>query len=92
MNPEAIAALLAERMTLRVEPELATALSIYLELLLRWNARTNLTAIRDSEGIVLRHFGESLVCARALPPGVKTSARLRLRRRLSRGHLCAGAA
>jgi 16S rRNA (guanine527-N7)-methyltransferase len=35
-------------------------LSIYLDLLLKWNARTNLTAIRDPEEIVRRHFGESL--------------------------------
>lgn len=35
-------------------------LSDYLDLLLRWNARTNLTAIRDPEQIVQRHFGESL--------------------------------
>ena len=32
----------------------------YLELLLRWNARTNLTAIREPEEIMRRHFGESL--------------------------------
>ncbi len=36
------------------------SLTRYLELLLRWNARTNLTAIRDPEQIVQRHFGESL--------------------------------
>jgi 16S rRNA (guanine527-N7)-methyltransferase len=35
-------------------------LSTYLDLLLKWNARTNLTAIRDPETIVQRHFGESL--------------------------------
>ena len=39
---------------------------------MRWNARTNLSAIRDPETIVLRHFGESLQCARALPAGVTT--------------------
>ena len=32
----------------------------YLDLLLRWNARINLTAVRDSGSIVTRHFGESL--------------------------------
>jgi len=41
-------------------PELYTQLSTYLDLLLKWNARTNLTAIRDPEEIVRRHFGESL--------------------------------
>ena len=35
-------------------------LTQYLELLLKWNARMNLTAIRDPEEIVRRHFGESL--------------------------------
>jgi len=41
-------------------------LSTYLDLLLKWNARTNLTAIRDPEEIVRRHFGESLFAARRL--------------------------
>jgi 16S rRNA (guanine527-N7)-methyltransferase len=45
---------------------LATRLRIYLDLLLRWNARINLTAIRDPEQIVTRHFGESLFAARIL--------------------------
>jgi 16S rRNA (guanine527-N7)-methyltransferase len=35
-------------------------LSVYLDLILKWNARTNLTAIRTPEEIVRRHFGESL--------------------------------
>ena len=35
----------------------------YLELLLKWNAKTNLTAIGDPEQIVQRHFGESLALA-----------------------------
>jgi 16S rRNA (guanine527-N7)-methyltransferase len=35
-------------------------LSTYLDLLLKWNARTNLTAIRNPEEIIQRHFGESL--------------------------------
>src|SRR5260370_9522 len=38
------------------------------DLLLKWNARTNLTAIRDPEEIVRRHFGESLFAARHLNP------------------------
>src|SRR5271156_6874554 len=43
-------------------------LSAYLDLLLKWNARTNLTAIRDPEEIVRRHFGESLFAAQYLGP------------------------
>jgi 16S rRNA (guanine527-N7)-methyltransferase len=47
-------------------------LSTYLDLLLKWNARTNLTAIRDPEEIVRRHFGESLFAARHLDPDATT--------------------
>jgi 16S rRNA (guanine527-N7)-methyltransferase len=41
-------------------PRIYAQLSIYLELILKWNARINLTAIRTPEEIVRRHFGESL--------------------------------
>jgi 16S rRNA (guanine527-N7)-methyltransferase len=47
-------------------------LSLYLDLLLKWNARTNLTAIRDPEEIVRRHFGESLFAAQHLNPATTT--------------------
>jgi len=43
-------------------------ISTYIELLLRWNARINLTAVRQPEEIVTRHFGESLFAARYLFP------------------------
>ena len=43
-------------------------ISTYIDLLLRWNARINLTAIRDPEEIVTRHFGESFFAARHLFP------------------------
>jgi 16S rRNA (guanine527-N7)-methyltransferase len=43
-------------------------LSLYLDLLLKWNDRTNLTAIRTPEEIVTRHFGESLFTATLLGP------------------------
>jgi 16S rRNA (guanine527-N7)-methyltransferase len=44
----------------------------YLTLLLRWNARVNLTAVRDPDAILSRHFVESIAAARALPPGLAT--------------------
>ena len=47
-------------------------LSSYLDLLLRWNDRLNLTAIREPEAIVERHFGESLFLARHLPDDART--------------------
>jgi 16S rRNA (guanine527-N7)-methyltransferase len=43
-------------------------ISTYIDLLLRWNARINLTAIRHPEAIVTRHFGESLFAATHLFP------------------------
>jgi len=44
----------------------------FCALLMRWNARMNLTAIRDEDGILSRHFVESIACARALPAGITT--------------------
>lgn len=50
-------------------------ISTYIDILLRWNARINLTAIRNPEDIVTRHFGESLFAARHLfPPGEADAA------------------
>jgi len=43
-------------------------ISIYIDILLRWNARVNLTAVRQAEEILTRHFGESLFAARQLFP------------------------
>lgn len=39
----------------------------YLDLLLRWNARVNLTAVRSPEDIVNRHFVECAFAAGYLP-------------------------
>jgi len=65
---------LNELLTLAGLPELdverGARFQAYLELLMRWNARMNLTAIRDREGILSRHFVESIVCAQAVPDGV----------------------
>src|SRR6202161_2677214 len=45
-------------------------ISTYIDLLLHWNARVTLPAIRNPEEIVTRHFGESLFAARHLFPRV----------------------
>jgi len=42
--------------------------SMYVDLLIKWNARINLTAVRDPAEIVSRHFGESFFAARKLLP------------------------
>jgi len=49
-----------------LSPVQLKTISIYIDMLLRWNARINLTAIRDPEEIVLRHFGESLFASSQL--------------------------
>jgi len=51
--------------------DLISHISTYIDILLRWNARINLTAIRDPEDIVTRHFGESMFAARLLFPGAR---------------------
>ena len=54
-------------------PEQLDAITVYLDLLIRWNARVNLTAVRDEEAMVARHFGESLFLAAHLFSGVERS-------------------
>jgi 16S rRNA (guanine527-N7)-methyltransferase len=50
----------------------ADAIRIYFDLLLEWNAKLNLTAIRDPEEVIVRHFGESLFAAKQLFPAGAT--------------------
>jgi 16S rRNA (guanine527-N7)-methyltransferase len=65
-----------ERIAELVQPFLATPLSqpqlklisMYIDMLLKWNERINLTAVRDPDEIVTRHFGESLFAAQQLFP------------------------
>jgi 16S rRNA (guanine527-N7)-methyltransferase len=68
VTPEAIAALLQPYTSGPLPSALYTQLASYLELILKWNAKTNLTAIREPEEIVRRHFGESLFAAQHLGP------------------------
>jgi 16S rRNA (guanine527-N7)-methyltransferase len=44
----------------------------YHALFVRWNQRTNLSAVRDQEEIVRRHFVESIFCAQQLPIELRT--------------------
>jgi 16S rRNA (guanine527-N7)-methyltransferase len=61
------------------------SISTYIDVLLRWNARINLTAIRAPEEIVTRHFGESLFAARHLFPVRSGRAALQSLPRACRG-------
>jgi 16S rRNA (guanine527-N7)-methyltransferase len=64
--------LLAEAAQAPLDPHLSQQFASLLSLFLRWNARINLTAIRDQDSILSRHFVESIACARALPASVST--------------------
>ena len=47
----------------QLTPDDLEHISMYIDILVRWNSRINLTAIREPEEIVTRHFGESLLAA-----------------------------
>ncbi len=55
-----------------LEENRARQLAEYGNLLLRWNARTNLTAIRTPEGVLQRHLVECAAAARLLPADIGT--------------------
>jgi len=57
-----------------LSPRQLDFIATYIDILLRWNARINLTAVRQSEEIVTRHFGESIFAARCLFPHPPTAA------------------
>jgi 16S rRNA (guanine527-N7)-methyltransferase len=71
MDSARISALLEPFLESPLSPNQLEQISTYIDLLLRWNARINLTAIRDPEEIVPRHFGESLFLARHLSPAAE---------------------
>jgi len=56
----------AEAIGVSVTPELAGRLEAYLSLLFRWNARMNLTAVRDEKTAVDRLLLEGVVAAELL--------------------------
>jgi 16S rRNA (guanine527-N7)-methyltransferase len=53
-----------------LEPQVSGKFEAYLALIVRWNARRNLTAVREESAIIERHFVECIACARALPGGI----------------------
>lgn len=68
MTPARIATLLHPFLERTLPEVFLQQISTYIDLLLRWNAQINLTAIRDPDQIVTRHFGESFFLARHLFP------------------------
>src|SRR3569833_1245300 len=56
----------------QLEQEQIDQFNRYLDLILKWNARTNLTSVRKRDEIIDRHFIECILCARILPADVGT--------------------
>jgi 16S rRNA (guanine527-N7)-methyltransferase len=69
MDSASIARLLQPFLVVPLSPEQLSYISIYIDILRRWNARLNLTGVRQPEEIVTRHFGESFFAAQRLFPG-----------------------
>jgi len=65
-------ALLREAGQPPLSSEAAMQCDAYHKVLMRWNQRINLTAIRSEDEILRRHFVESIAAARALPIGIAT--------------------
>jgi 16S rRNA (guanine527-N7)-methyltransferase len=57
---------------LKLPPGATAQLDAFLALLLQWNERINLTAVRDPKMIVRRHLAESLFAAGHIPAGATT--------------------
>lgn len=51
----------------QLAPEQVTAVQRYMTMLLAWNEKVNLTAIRDPLEILYRHFCESMYAAARIP-------------------------
>jgi 16S rRNA (guanine527-N7)-methyltransferase len=68
MDVARIASLLSPFLKEELSPTQLAQVSTYLDLLLKWNARINLTAVRQPEEIIQRHFGESFFLADRLAP------------------------
>jgi len=74
MENARIAELLGPFLTLALSDQQLMLISMYVDMLLKWNRRINLTAVRTPEEIVTRHFGESLFAAQQLFSGSRASA------------------
>jgi 16S rRNA (guanine527-N7)-methyltransferase len=66
MTTERIAELLKPFLETSLSREQLQSVALHLDLLLKWNSKINLTAVRDHEEIITRHFGESLFAAQRL--------------------------
>jgi len=64
VEPAKIAALL--RPFANLPEKLINDISIYIDILIKWNSKVSLTSVRDPREMVSRHFGESFFLAETL--------------------------
>src|SRR5579863_10026458 len=55
-----------------LDDEIIHKFEAYLSLFVRWNRKLNLSSVRDEEGIMSRHFIESIAVAQSLPSEIAT--------------------
>jgi 16S rRNA (guanine527-N7)-methyltransferase len=67
VNASAIAQAIDDAGLETLTPKALAQFETYLALLLKWNARLNLTAVREPAAIIRRHFVECIQCAQMLP-------------------------
>ncbi len=68
MNPAQFRGLVRDWLGLSLTPEQGERFFTFLDLLLQWNERMNLTAHRTPERVVVYHFLDSLSLVKALGP------------------------
>lgn len=56
----------ASELGLIIDERRLTQLSVYLGELMTWNKRINLTAIKEDKAVAVKHFLDSLVCAKVM--------------------------
>ena len=64
---EELKAWAAELLNLDLSEEQIAAFSRYSDLLVEWNQKFNLTAIKEEKEILIKHFLDSLTCFKILP-------------------------
>jgi 16S rRNA (guanine527-N7)-methyltransferase len=75
MDQKLIATLLRPFLTWELSAAQLNKVVIYVDVLLKWNARINLTSIRNEDEVVTRHFGESFFLAQSLFPKMPSETR-----------------
>jgi len=78
LAPYLVSASSSSSQNLTLTHEQLNNISKYIDILLHWNSRMNLTAVREPQEIVRRHFGESLFAAHYFFPDVEEQSPIKI--------------